>query len=515
MGTIQSINPATGVLLAEFSSADEAAVRASILRCRVAQSEWGRRSFRERGKILLQFRERIRVNLDSLAHLISEEGGKPLVESISSDLEPVMELITFFAANAARLLRREKIWLGKWSLLGRSSAVEFFPVGVVGVIAPWNYPFSIPAGQIVMALLAGNGVIFKPSEFTPLIGKKIGELFVEAGLPADLLQVVIGDGATGAAVVNAGLDRIVFTGSVPTGKKVMAAASAHLTPVVLELGGKDPMIVLKDADLDLAASAAVWGAFTNSGQVCASVERLYVDQSIAKRFTELCVEKTRGLKQGNPLDVNTDVGVMNNEPQLKKVAAQVSAAIGQGAKALIGGAAPAGKGYFYPPTILVDVAAESDVMRDETFGPVLPIASFKTEEEAIRLANDSEFGLTASIWTKDLRRGEIMARQIQAGTVMVNENVYTYALGQTPWGGPKASGLGRVHGRLGLLEFVEPRHIHINRFSRMKDLWWFSYSEARLNLLKGMVDLFFAPGIWRRLKGLAKVIVNAFRAKNL
>ncbi|MBI1908626.1 MAG: aldehyde dehydrogenase family protein [Deltaproteobacteria bacterium] len=509
-------NPATLESLGEVPVTTPEEVRGTVAKAREAFAFWSKLSFKERGKQLLAARDYIGTHRDEIAAVITKENGKPLAESISADIVPVMDLATYFARNAEKILRREKVWLGKWNFMGRQSFIEFAPLGVVGIIAPWNFPFSIPCGQTIMALAAGNTVVLKPAGITSLIGLKIQEIFDAVGLPKGVLTVVTGDSQTGAALVQAGVQKIIFTGSVGVGRKVMEMASKTLTPVVLELGGKDPMVVLPDADLETASSAAVWGAFTNCGQVCASVERLYLHESIAESFIQKCVQKTRQLRIGEGIDPNTDVGPLTNESQLKNVEQQVESAKREGAKVLVGGNRVTGRnGYFYTPTILTNVHHRMEVMQEETFGPVLPIMTFKTEEEAIRLANDSRFGLTASVWTKNIRKGTEIAQKIEAGTVTVNENVYTYAVPQTPWGGPKESGIGRTHGRQGFLELVEPRHIHINRIAGMKDLWWYSYNESRIKVLKALADLFFVPGLIRRAGALVRLIGAMFRIKNV
>ncbi|MGH9901902.1 MAG: aldehyde dehydrogenase family protein, partial [Pyrinomonadaceae bacterium] len=365
-------------------------------------------------------------------------------------------------------------------------------LGVVGIISPWNFPWAIPLGEVVMALVAGNSVVLKPSELTPLVGLKIGEVFRRAGLPEGLLEIVTGDGSTGAALAAAGVDKIMFTGSVATGRRVAEAAARRLTPVVLELGGKDPMIVLEDADLEAAASAAVWGAFANSGQACASVERCYVHESIALAFTARVVEKVKSLRQDVGTREGTDVGAMSSERQLRVVEEHVSEAVARGARVLAGGGRARGfeRGSFYEPTVLAGVDHTMLVMREETFGPVLPLMTFETEEEAVRLANDSPYGLTASVWTRDTGRGRRVAARVEAGTVMVNEVLYTHGIAQTPWGGVKQSGLGRTHGRPGLLELVAPHHVHVNRLARLHDLWWFPYTPRAARLFRGLARHF-------------------------
>jgi len=453
--------------------------------------------------------------VDEIGALITKEGGKPMVESLSADMFPVMDLATYFAKNAEKILRREKIWLGKWSLIGRSSYLEYLPVGVVGIISPWNYPFSIPCGQVMMALMAGNTVILKPSEFTPLIGLKIQEVFEAVGLPKNVLQVIPGDGSTGAALVHSGVNKIVFTGSVATGKRIMEAAAKTLTPVVLELGGKDPMIILEDADLDVASSAAVWGAFSNSGQTCSSVERVYVQENIAEAFLKLCVEKTKKLRQGEPQSGEVEIGSMSSEMQLSKVEKQVEAAKREGARVLVGGGRTGQRGFFYQPTILTQVNHQMEVMREETFGPVFGAMTFKEDDEAIRLANDCHYGLTASIWTKDIQRGTNLAQKIEAGTIMINENVYSFALPQTPWGGPKESGIGRTHGKLGFLEMVEAKHVHINRVARIKDFWWYGYDKAKFSMMLNLSNVLFSRGILTKIKSGLRFLWRVLTLKNI
>ncbi len=368
-----------------------------------------------------------------------------------------------------------------------------------------------------MALIAGNAVVLKPSELTPLIALKIGEIFRRAGLPAGLFEVVTGDGSTGAALINAQVDKIMFTGSVATGKRVAEAAAKYLTPVVLELGGKDPMIVLEDADIDNAARGAVWGAFANSGQACASVERCYVHESIAPQFLARVLAETKSLKQSGGTTPDTDIGAMTNERQLQIVEEHVADALQRGGRVVTGGerlhGADTSDGYFYPPTVLTNVDHRMMIMRDETFGPVLPVMTFKTDEEAIRLANDSVYGLTASVWTRNISRGRRIAERVDAGTVMVNEVLYTHGIAQTPWGGIKDSGYGRTHGRAGLLELVAPQHIHINHISFLPDLWWFHYNQNAARLFGGLARRFTTGSLMQTSLLLPQIIRRLFERR--
>ncbi len=497
---IVSFNPATGEEIGRAANATAQQVEEAVEKSRLVFQTWRETRFKERAAFVMRAREIILEEIDEIARLISDESGKPVVEALSMEIAPVLDLMQYFARNAQKILKPENINIGQLKFLGRSSKIIYQPLGVVAIISPWNYPLSIPLGEVVMALMAGNTVVLKPSELTPLVGLKIGEIFAKADLPEDVLQVLTGDGRTGAALVESAPDKIMFTGSVATGKRIAQEAAKNLTPVVLELGGKDPMIVFKDADLEAASSAAVWGAFCNSGQSCSSVERLYVEEAVAERFTNLVVEKTRNLTQNCGSDSATDVGAMISENQLKTVENHVADFQKSGAKILTGGTRNARlNGTFFEPTVISQAKNSMRGMREETFGPTLPIAKFNSEEEAINLANDTDFGLTASVWTRDLAKGNRVAEKILAGTITVNEVLYTHGIAQTPWGGFKQSGYGRTHGKLGLMELVAPQHIHVNRFTVLPNAWWFGYSENALETFRGFARHFSTGSLWRTM----------------
>ncbi|MBV9217566.1 MAG: aldehyde dehydrogenase family protein [Acidobacteria bacterium] len=510
---IISFDPATGKEVGRVTVTSPEEVKAAVARGREAFQEWRKTSFAERKRLVMAAREVILAETDDIAHLISDESGKPFGEAISMEIAPVLDLMQFFAKKAQKLLAPKRIGIGLYALLGRSSKIVYHPLGVVGIIPAWNYPFSIPLGEAVMSVMAGNTVVIKPSELTPFVGLKIGEIFEKAGFPANVVQVVTGAGETGAALVEAAPDKIMFTGSVATGKRIAAAAAKNLTSTVLELGGKDPMIVFDDANLELAAGAAVWGAFCNSGQSCSSVERLYVQEGAAADLTRKIVEKTRQLKQGVGDTEDISIGAMSSERQLKIVEDHVEDFRRAGAKIEIGGR---GKGLFYEPTVITDATNEMRAMRDETFGPTLPIATFKTEEEAIRLANDSEFGLTASVWTRDYAKGKRVAQQIEAGSVCVNEVLYTHGIGTTPWGGFKNSGRGRTHGTEGLLELVQPQHIHVNRIAVLPDAWWMPYSSKAVATFRKMTRTFSSGSLIKTVPLIPQLLIRIrelFKAK--
>ncbi|HVE55678.1 MAG TPA: aldehyde dehydrogenase family protein [Pyrinomonadaceae bacterium] len=508
---IISYNPATGAEFGRVANTSAEEVKAAVENSRTAFQTWRKTSFAERKRFVMKAREVILAEMDSIALLISNESGKPVAEALSMEIAPVLDLMQYFAKNSEKLLKPRKINIGLYATLGRSSKIVYQPLGVVGIIPAWNYPFSIPLGEAVMSLMSGNTVVLKPSELTPLIGLKIGEIFEKAGLPENVVQVVTGAGATGAALVESAPDKIMFTGSVATGKRIAEAAAKNLTSVVLELGGKDPMIVFADANLELAADAAVWGAFCNAGQSCSSVERLYVEESAAAELTRKIVEKTKKLKLGAGSEETTDIGAMSSEKQLKIVEDHVASFEKEGAQILTGGKH---HDLFFEPTVISGANNSMRAMQEETFGPTLPIAVFRTEEEAIRLANDSEFGLTASVWTRDLSKGKRVAERIEAGTVCVNEVLYTHGIGQTPWGGFKNSGRGRTHGIEGLMELVQPQHIHVNKLAILPNAWWLPYGANAIETFKGFAKYFASgslfqtsklmPQLFKRIKELKK-----------
>jgi acyl-CoA reductase-like NAD-dependent aldehyde dehydrogenase len=501
-----SVDPATGEEIGRVPLLDAAEVAAAVARARTAQSSWARLSYRDRARFVLRAREIVLDQIDEIAKLISRETGKPVTEAIAMEIVPTLDLMHYFASHTKQILKRKRVGLGQYNYMARTSYIVYKPLGVVGIISPWNFPWATPLDEVVMALMAGNAVVVKPSELTPLTALKIADVFKHAQLPEGLLEIVTGDGSTGAALVESGVNKIMFTGSVNTGKRVAEAAARHLTPVVLELGGKDPMIVCEDANLENAARAAIWGAFCNSGQACASIERCYVHESVADKFVELVVKETKLLKQDKPSTGDIDIGAMTNEEQLEIVEDHVSDAVERGANVRVGGHRLNGsQGWFHEPTVVTNVDHSMKLMRDETFGPVLPIMTFQTDEEAVRLANDSIYGLTASVFSGSLDRGKRIAEQLDAGTVMVNEVVYTHAVAQTPWGGVKQSGYGRTHGSLGLLELVSPQHIHVNAMPGLADVWWFPYSKRAGQLFHDFARRFTTGSVLNSLPLLPKI----------
>jgi acyl-CoA reductase-like NAD-dependent aldehyde dehydrogenase len=501
---VDSIDPGTNEVVARFQAARTSDLPAIFERARQAQKEWAARPLGDRCAALLRLRDAIYSRRDVIADAISRETGKPRVEAIFAEVLLALDSTNFLARQAPRWLRAERVPHHNLALKAKSGWTEFHPYGVVAIISPWNYPFSIPIAQIAPALAAGNAVLLKPSELTPNTGALIGELIEQAKFPSGLVRILQGAGDLGAAIIDAGPDKVFFTGSVATGRRIAEACGRKLIPSVLELGGKDAMLVLADANLETASSAAVWGGFTNCGQACLSVERIYVEQAIAERFIHLCVEKTRKLRVGPASDPDVEIGPMIRLNQLEKVEHQLREAIDRGAQILTGGNRRADLGAnFFEPTVVTRVDHSMQLMREETFGPVIAIQTVDSADEAVALANDSPFGLSASVWTGDSHRGREIASRIRAGSVMVNDVASYYGICEAPHGGPGASGWGRTHSRLGLLETVQVKYIDVDRLPRIAKSWWFGYTAELAAAAGSFVDSLFAPSWKKRLSALA------------
>ena len=525
-------NPATQEIIGTLPNMAANQIADAVAKAAAAQVRWAATPVRDRMRIFARFAELLCDQKDSVAAVISREAGKPEAEAMSTEVMVVLDTVKYLQNHVPAFLKPEPVPHGNPVMKLKSGTLLREPYGVVGIISPWNYPFNLPSIQTLTALATGNAVVLKPSEFTPYSSLELEKLLRAAGLDPDLLQVITGDGSAGAALLAANVQKIVFTGSVATGKRVAQAAAARLLPVVLELGGKDPMIVLEDADIDVASSAAVWGAFMNAGQTCLSVERCYVQEKIYPKFLEKCVEKTAKLRVGSSCletkaqarvpvpqesrDSGIDLGPMIHERQLSIVQSHVDDAMARGARLLAGGKPLTQLGpNFFAPTILADVDHSMKIMREETFGPVLPVRSFKTEDEAVALANDSEYGLAACIFTNDRKRGEELARRVQAGTVMVNDVLTCFGISEAPHGGIKASGIGRTHGRFGLEEMVWPKYVDSDRMPRMKKLWWYGYGPAFGQQMGGFIELLFAKGLIKRLRGGVKSTKSYLRRRLL
>jgi succinate-semialdehyde dehydrogenase/glutarate-semialdehyde dehydrogenase len=409
------------------------------------------------------------------------------------ELIPTIDALHWIADAGQQILADERIPQPQVFTKLKKSIFSYEPLGVVGVIAPWNYPWSIPFGEVAMALMAGNGVVLKPASLTPLIGERIREVFERGGLPEGLLRTVHGGGAVGQALVESSAAKIFFTGSVEVGRGVGVACAERLKGSVLELGGKDAQVVCADANMANAVSGCLWGGFANAGQTCAGIERVYVVREVAGEFTDGVVRGADALRVGNPMSFDTEIGPMVSREQFELVKELVDDAVANGAELRCGGPVEVDRypdAAFYAPTVLTGVTHDMRIMREEIFGPVVPIVTVDSEEEAIALANDSQFGLSASVWTLDREKGDRIARRLEAGSVWINDHMYSHGTCQCSWGGVKESGIGRAHSKFGFYECVNVKHVAWEP-SRTKNFWWHPYDESLGKAMKASAQLLY------------------------
>ncbi|HMJ53894.1 MAG TPA: aldehyde dehydrogenase family protein [Polyangiaceae bacterium] len=489
-------SPATGTPIGEITVTTPDEVRAAVRRARAAQPGWeatgfdGRRRYMEKAlKVLLARQE-------EFIDVIVRETGRSRMETIMMEIFPACDSLFYYGKRAKKILADKRVPLHL--LRNKKMVMTYRPLGVIGIITPWNGPFILSLNPTVQALMAGNTVVLKPSEVTPFSGKLAADLFRDAGLPANVVNVVEGDGETGAALVDSGVDKISFTGSVRTGRKIGEACGRSLTPCTLELGGKDAMVVCADADIVRAASGAVFGAMMNSGQFCSSTERVYVVEAVADEFIRRVVEKVKTLKLGTTGDF--DLGPIIWPNQLEIIERHVEDAVAKGAKLLTGGkrALEMGK-LFYEPTVLVDVTHDMALMREETFGPILPIVRVRDENEALRLANDCVYGLAANVWTKDKDKAVRLAKRLEAGAVCVNDSAITYGVTEAPFGGRKASGVGQVNGDAGLKSYCFAQPIVIDRFGLKEEQMWYPYTAEKVKVLQKIMKWVWGTPLGRMM----------------
>ena len=496
-GTFSVLNPATGEEITQVPSLTREDTIALVDRARRAQPAWEALGFEERGRFLRDLRRWVVKNRARVLRTLMAEAGKPEVDC-QLELWYIADTLGFWAKRAKRYLADETPRPHSPILFGRKLVNRYRPYGVVGVIGPWNYPLVNNFGDAIPALMAGNSVVLKPAQLTPLSSMLIAEGVREVGFPEDVFLVANGSGSVvGGALVDS-VDMLHFTGSTGVGKQLGAKAAERVLPVTLELGGNDPMIVCADADLDRAANAAVWGSMQNGGQTCISVERVYVERPIYEPFVEKVTEKVRSLRQGRPADGSVDIGAVTSPDQVEAIEAHVADAVAKGAKIEAGGHRRHGKGTFFEPTVITGVDHTMEAMTDETFGPTLPIMAVDDVEEAIRLANDSQYGLDASVFTGDPERGEQIARRLQSGAVVVNDAIVNYFALELPIGGAKQSGLGARHGATGIQKYCQRQNIVVTRFGLRRELYYFPYSKTTARLLNAGVVLLFSRGGHRR-----------------
>jgi acyl-CoA reductase-like NAD-dependent aldehyde dehydrogenase len=500
---LESFSPATGELLGVVPQTTPDDVQAVVDAAAQVQPFWEQLTLRDRARYLERAAQVVLDEGDAIRDLICREQGKPRNEAFSMEVLPTIDTLRWIAGEGQRLLADERIPMPQVFLRSKTSATTFEPLGVIGVISPWNYPWSIPFGEVALALMAGNGVVLKPASLTPLIGERIRHVFERAGVPDGLIGVVHGP-ATGQALVRSSVAKVFFTGSVGAGREVGEECARRLKGSVLELGGKDPMLVLADADIDRAVAGAMWGGFANAGQTCSGIERVYVVREVSERFIAGLVAGASGLRVGDPLSWETEIGPMISPEQHATVRELVDDAVAAGASLRCGGPVPPPSGCsggdWYAPAVLTGITHEMRIMREEIFGPVLPVMVVESEDEAVALANDSRFGLGASVWTADRSRGERIARELEAGMVWINDHMFSHGACQCPWGGVKESGLGRTHSKYGLLECVNVK-LRVWEPGRTRDPWWHPYDETLgAALRQAAVILYGRPSI--RARGL-------------
>jgi acyl-CoA reductase-like NAD-dependent aldehyde dehydrogenase len=493
---IKLSSPATEAPIGEITVTTADEVRAAVRRARAAQPGWEATGFDGRRRYMEKALKALLRRQDEFIDVIVRETGRSRMETIMMEIFPACDSLAYYPKKAKKVLADQKVPLHL--LKNKKMVLSYRPLGVIGIITPWNGPFILSLNPTVQALMAGNTVVLKPSEVTPFSGKLVAELFRDAGLPEDVVIVVEGDGETGAALVDAGVDKISFTGSVRTGRKIGEACGRSLTPCTLELGGKDPMIVCADADVVRAAGGAVFGAMMNCGQFCSSTERVYVVEAVADEFIGRVVEKVKTLKLGTAGDF--DLGPIIWPNQLEIIERHVQDAVAKGAKLLTGGrrAKEMGK-LFYEPTVLVDVTHDMALMREETFGPILPIVRVRDENEALRLANDCVYGLAANVWTKDNDKAVRLAKRIEAGAVCVNDSAITYGVTEAPFGGRKASGVGQVNGDAGLKSYCFAQPIVIDRFGIREEQMWYPYTGEKVKILQKIMKWVWGTPLGRMM----------------
>jgi acyl-CoA reductase-like NAD-dependent aldehyde dehydrogenase len=508
---LKSFNPRTGEIQGEIAANSPGDVADIVAAARKVAPEWGAIPPEGRVRILKGIRHRIYDSLEDIVETVSAECGKPRTEALTHDVLPTVLSLLYFERTAARHLRPKRVGGLVGPALGVSTRIDWRPFGVVGCITPWNYPFFLSFMAIAPALFAGNTVVLKPSEVTPGVGERVREVLDP--LPAGVATVIQGGGTVGAALVDAPCDKLCFIGSAATGRKIVHAAAKSLTPVVMELGGKDAAIVCGDADLDVATSGVLWGAFFNSGQTCASIERAYVADEIADQFKEMLLSKLERVRQGKE---DLDVGSLTFKPQLETVKRHVADAVAKGATVLAGGdeeGSNKSEGtLFYPPTVLEGVSPDMEVIKEETFGPVLPIITVQDEDEAVQRANEEGVNLTASVWSSSRSKAEEIAARLRAGTVTINSHGDSAGAPWTAWGGVGESGYGRLMGEFGLREFVVPTTVARSLTPGMKRLWWYPYDEATNATLRAATRLLSAPTWPEKVTELRSLLGSAGRA---
>jgi len=504
---LKSINPATLETVGEVEWTPPDRVDEIVHSVREASAAWRDRGLNDRASILKKVRQILLEQSDEIARLITREMGKPLAEALVVELSAGIDITGYYADRARRFLSERRLPLHHILFKRRESRIRFEPLGVLGIITPWNWSLLIPMGSIVPALLAGNGVVFKPSELTPLVGNKIGDCLYEAGVPEDIFRVIHGGAETGKALIDSSIEKVFFTGSTAVGQQIYERISQSLKKCVLEMGGSDPAIVCEDADLDVTSSGLVWGGMSNCGQNCNAVERVFVHESVSADLIGKLREKVGKLRIGNGIDTGTDVGPMVSERQVLKMEAIVQMIGEMGGEILLGGKRiDRMDGYFFEPTLIRWDKSVPQPINLEIFGPLLIITSVRDDDEAVRLANQSSYGLSASVWTENPKRGMAIAARIESGTVMINDAVVSFGMAEAGWTGVKKSGIGWVHGEKGLDEMVNIKYINRDPQSRMQKLWWFPYLPKTIDGMRAGLDFLYNTRIRKRIRSIPRTL---------
>jgi len=507
--TLTSTNPATLEPVGEVEMTHPQQVEEIVQKARNGFPAWRDLGLEKRTEIIKTAQQLLIERCEEFGRLITLEMGRPFVESVVLEVEAVVDSMGYYARNAQKFLSDRRLPLHNILLKRRKSRIHFQPLGVLGIISPWNWSLLIPMGCIVPALLAGNTVIHKHSELTPLVSLKIRELLLDAGVPEESFQIIQGLAPVGQALVDSSVEKIFFTGSTEVGQKIMERGARSLKKTVLELGGHDPAIVCQDADLEITGSGIVWGRFSNCGQNCNAIERVYVHETIAKDFIDLVVEKAKKLRIGNGLDPNTDMGPLASEAQREKMEAIKKYAVDTGANVLLGGhRLDDFPGYFFEPTVILWEKSIPRPIDLEIFGPILFITPVSDDEEAIQLANHSSFGLAASVWTNDANRGRRIAQRIEAGSLMINDSIIAFGIPEADWTGIKNSGVGWVHGEKGLDEMVNIQHINYDPQCHTQNFWWFPYRGSMVRTMKAGFDFMFRRNLAKKIRSIPVLLKN-------
>lgn len=508
-------NPATGEIIGRYPLHDAEFVRDAVARSRRAQREWAALPFARRRAAIDRMHRRLYARSDEIASIISAASGKTRVDALATEVLPALMAVRYYRSHARDFLRERRLEGGNPLMFNKPSRITYRPYGVVGIISPWNYPFAIPFSEIVMGLLAGNGVILKVASDSLPVGRAIDELFSEAGLPPGLFTYVNLPGKeAGDAFLSGGIDKLFFTGSTEVGKVLMERAARSLTPVVLELGGNDAAVICKSANLERAAYGVLWAGFANAGQSCGGIQRVYVERSVYEPFLERLCAAVRSLRVGSPDSPDSDIGCMANRRQKEAVEAQVQRCLDLGARIAAKSPLDADleKGNYVPAIVLTGATREMPVISEEIFGPVVAILPFDTEDEAVSLANDSVYGLTASVWSRDKREAWNIARRLRSGAIMINDHLMSHGLAETPWGGIGDSGIGRSHGRMGFMEMVQPAVIVDETLPfATKDIWWHPYSARVYGGLKAIIQFLYSGNPLRSVAALPRLLGLFFR----